>query len=765
VSGSASADLVAHWELDQGAGTAVLDSSGNDLHGALVGNPRWVAGQIGSGALSFDGSDGLVEIPYDPRLDLETALTITAWVNMVDRSTYYFIVAKAPSGTAADNYPGNYEFRITVTDGNLQFGHQTSEGQDFIFHTSDVAVPLGQWVHVAVAVQQGGLVQFYIDGAPAGSADQAETFPILNDEPVRIGGRKDGYSFFHGQLDDIRIYDEALPAEEIPGTMIRVYRERASVPSPEDEATDIPRDVVLGWMAGRYAATHDVYLGTAVEDVNNADRANPIGVLLSQGQADAGFDPDGVLELGRTYYWRIDEVNAAPDNTIFKGELWSFTVEPVAYPIEGVAATCNVVSEAGAGPENTVDGSGLNVDDQHSVDSSDMWLVSGTGAEAVQLQYEFDRAYKLHEMLVWNYNVAFELILGFGLKGATVEYSADGIEWTTLGDVEFAQATARADYAANTTIDFGGAAAQYVRLTVNSGYGMMGQYGLSEVRFLYIPAHAREPQPADGANEVAVDAVLSWRAGREATAHEVYLSTDMAAVTDGTASAGNVTDSSYASGGLDFGQTYYWRVDEVNEAELIAVWEGTLWSFSSQEFASVDDFEGYDDEDHRIYDTWLDGWVNETGSTVGYLDAPFAEQTIVHGGRQSMPLEYNNADAPFYSETSRTWGSAADWTVGSADSMRLYVQGDPNNAPETLYVALEDSAGQVAVVSHADAAVLQSATWVEWQIALSEFAGINLTGVETVYIGVGDRANPAAGGTGLIFIDDIGYGRPASVIE
>ncbi len=74
-----------------------------------------------------------------------------------------------------------------------------------------------------------------------------------------------------------------------------------------------------------------------------------------------------------------------------------------------------------------------------------------------------------------------------------------------------------------------------MRLTANSGYGMTGTFGLSEVRILYMPVQAREPEPADGAADVAVDSILDWRSGREAASHEVYLSTDEAAVTDGTA--------------------------------------------------------------------------------------------------------------------------------------------------------------------------------------------------------------------------------------
>ncbi|MDI6451831.1 discoidin domain-containing protein, partial [Anaerobaca lacustris] len=300
---------------------------------------------------------------------------------------------------------------------------------------------------------------------------------------------------------------------------------KAKSPSPEDGAIDVPRDVVLGWAAGKFAATHDVYLGTAFDDVNDATRADPRGVLVSQGQAATTYDPPGLLDFNTTYYWRIDEVNAPPSNTIYDGKIWSFTTEPFAYPVPSIIATTSGISEAGSGPEKTIDGSGINAADEHSTEASDMWLAL-PGDEPLYVQYEFDRIYKLHEMLVWNYNVQFELLLGFGIKDVTVEYSVDGEEWTVLGDVSLAQATARATYVANTTVPFDGVPVKYVRLNVNSGHGPMGQFGLSEVRFLYIPAQAREPQPGDAATRVEVGSALSWRAGRDAASHEVYLGTD-----------------------------------------------------------------------------------------------------------------------------------------------------------------------------------------------------------------------------------------------
>ncbi len=63
--------------------------------------------------------------------------------------------------------------------------------------------------------------------------------------------------------------------------------------------------------------------------MNDAGRSDPKGVLVGQDQTDAQYDPEGRLEYGQTYYWRVDEVNAAPDSTIFKGMTWSFTVEPL----------------------------------------------------------------------------------------------------------------------------------------------------------------------------------------------------------------------------------------------------------------------------------------------------------------------------------------------------------------------------------------------------------------------------------------------------
>ena len=111
------------------------------------------------------------------------------------------------------------------------------------------------------------------------------------------------------------------------------------------------------------------------------------------------------------------------------------------------------------GPENTVNGSGLNATDQHSTEAKEMWL--STGALPNWIQYQFDKVYKLTEMRVWNSNQMVETFVGFGAKNVTIEYSVDGVTWTTLAGVpEFAQAPAAATYTHNTTVNFGGVLAQ-----------------------------------------------------------------------------------------------------------------------------------------------------------------------------------------------------------------------------------------------------------------------------------------------------------------
>ena len=278
------------------------------------------------------------------------------------------------------------------------------------------------------------------------------------------------------------------------------------------------------------------------------------------------------------------------------------------------------------------------------------------------------------------------------------------------------------------------------------------------------PFTAYVPSPPDGGGEASPDPnlTLTWLPGRETLEHHVYFSANFDDVNDGAAAAdrGTVAEPSLmlteALGPL---ATYYWRVDETGFDGTVRT--GDVWSFTT--FSKVDDFESYGDDmdaDNAIFQTWVDGIDNGTGSYVGYEIAnngTFGETTIVNSGGQSMPLDYNNVISPYYSETSRTWAAPQNFTAGGANTLVLYVRGNSGNAAESLYVGLEDTGMRVHVEVHPDASVAIARKWMRWAIPLSVFsdAGVNVAAIKTMYMGLGDRSAPILGGAGLMFIDDI----------
>ncbi|MGE5295413.1 MAG: LamG-like jellyroll fold domain-containing protein, partial [Solirubrobacterales bacterium] len=674
--------LVGWWWFDEGSGTMANDSSSYGNHGTLTNGPVWVEGVFGT-ALQFDGVDDYVLVPHDTSLTVSTEVAIAVWINP---KRYV-----GPTGDPWQGIIGKQEGQrsyslYTYTDSTLHF---STVGQGTL---STGKVALNEWSHVCAMVKAGTHV-YYVNGQDGGTSGSIPALPGAADTTdVVIGRTNEGTSrSWWGMLDDVRIYNRSLSKEEVQEIMTGndLLTGQATAPAPADTVTDVPQDAVLGWNAGEYAATHDVYFGDNKDDVTNATRTSSNGVLASQSQAELTYDPDGLLEFGKTYYWRVDEVNAAPADKIFTGTVWSFTVEPFAYPITNVTATASSVA-SGANPQNTVNGSGLNADDQHSIELKDMWMSSGVKPNWIQ--YEFDKAYKLGELWVWNSNQMIEAFIGFGAKTVTIEYSTDGQTWTTLENVpEFAKATGAATYTHNTTVDFGGVVAKYVKLTIEATWGGLAQTGLSEVRFHYIPVEAREPVPADGAMDVSLAATLNWRPGREATSHAVYFGTDSAAVTGGTVAAKTVTGHTYTPTNMEYGVQYFWRVDEVGDAGTYA---GGVWSYTSQEFAIAEDFESYNDDDNRIYNAWLDGMgTGSSNSTVGYMEAPFAERSVVHSPSQSMPLAYDNTTSPYISETEREFEAAQNWTGSGASEVCVWTRGYP--APTA--VAVTETGGKMSV--------------------------------------------------------------------
>jgi hypothetical protein len=274
------------------------------------------------------------------------------------------------------------------------------------------------------------------------------------------------------------------------------------------------------------------------------------------------------------------------------------------------------------------------------------------------------------------------------------------------------------------------------------------------------PGAGGNPQPANGAADVQIIETLSWTAADNAASHELYSGTDAETVKNATTASPEyigpraIGAENYDPGGLAWDSSYAWRVDEVYPTGTV---KGLVWTFTMADFILVDDFESYDDVDplpgeagiNRIFDKWIDGFGTTTnGALVGNDLPPYAEQTIVHGGAQSMIYRYDNNLKTSEATLTLVW--PRDWTEEGVTKLSLWVRGSSGNAADRIYVALNGT----AVVYHDDASATQLSGWNEWVVDLAAF-GVDLTNVNTITIGIGTKNSPAAGGTGTMYFDDV----------
>ena len=200
------------------------------------------------------------------------------------------------------------------------------------------------------------------------------------------------------------------------------------------------------------------------------------------------------------------------------------------------------------------------------------------------------------------------------------------------------------------------------------------------------PLLAWAPSPVNGSTpDIDNAAPLSWSPGDNASSHEVYFGTDADAVENAETSdttgiySGRQNGTSFtAAEGVEWGAgPFYWRVDENNNDGTVT--KGRVWSFTVADFILVDDIESYTDNDaenEAIWQYWIDGFgVPANGSQVGDVMPPYAEQTIVHGGGQSMPLIYNNRAGVSNSEAALALTESRDWTKHEVTELSLWFRG------------------------------------------------------------------------------------------
>jgi len=691
----ASAELVAHWPLDEGSGTIANDVTGNGNDGTLNGDPQWVAGMHGVG-LEFDGDD-FVDCGNQDMLNFAAGdWTISAWIQttQTDRGSVF--------SNGGDN-SGGVRYTFATHEANDDRMTLTTDDDSTKAQALGTTVVIdGQWYHVA-AMRAGTETRVYVNGVLEGTNTVPAGYDLsgASQHNCLIGAMTSHtdasmIKLFVGIIDDVRIYNTALTEPELQVAMQGQAFTRAKGPVPENGALYEDTWINLGWSAGDFAVSHDVYLSDNLDDVDNgtgdALRGNQIATSFIVGFP--GFPyPDGLVP-GTTYYWRIDEVNEADPNSPWTGDIWSFSIPPkTAYfpdPIDGaefVDLDATLAWTPGFGAKLHTVYIGENYDD-----------VDGATGGAPRGIATFKPASPLESEKVYYWRVdEFDI---------AETYRGDIWAFTTPGAVGNPQP-------ANGAVD--------VQILTTLNWTPAETAASSDLYF--------------GTDADAVNSAT--------TASPEYI---------GNKALGS---ESHDPGKLALGATYSWRVDAVYADKTV---KGLPWSFTTAAFIAVDDFEAYNDFDppdpnsNRVFDKWIDGFGTTTnGALVGNELPPYAGQAVVHSGIQAMPYFYDNNLKT--SEATLTLVYPKDWAAEGVTRLSLWFRGDTANVAERMFVALNGT----AVVYHEDPAATQITGWNDWVIDLTDFAdqGVNLANVNTITIGVGTKNSPAAGGSGQMNFDDI----------
>ncbi|UCG59058.1 MAG: LamG domain-containing protein, partial [Phycisphaerales bacterium] len=548
-------------------------------------------------------------------------------------------------------------------------------------------------------------------------------------------------------------------------------------PNPSDGEKWIDVQADLSWTKGFSAESHDVYFGTDESAVASRDPS-----VFMVNQPTATFEP-GTLAQGTTYYWAIDELDAT---TTYPGSVWKFTTMPVFavadpnlvcwWKLDEGAGTvvvdysgCDHHGSFRADPEWAAgyDGGALDLDglgdyvdfgNPQDLPSSTAarsmcgwaktdtiaggwrWIAAyGTGATSSAMFIGMNDADlygggygdDILRAGFWEIGAWHHICLTY--DGATARLYADGVQ-VVSGAKSWNLSLSRVHIGrmVSNDIEFWDGIVDDVRI-----YSKV----LTQAEIMQAmrgdPLLAWDPSPANSSTvDIEGASTLTWKAGDLAVQHDVYFGTERDAVAGADTSdttgvyQGRLGVTGYIAS-TEKGKTYYWRIDENNNDGSVST--GRVWSFTVAEYLIVDDFEDYNDySPDRIFQTWIDGFGytepppgqtgNGTGSTVGHLAAPFAEQTTVHGGGQSMPFGYDNSGTggkARYSEAEREFLFAQDFTGTGVKALVLYIYGDPGNAPATLYVGLQDSTGTRIDVPETDTTLVTTGRWREVNIELS----------------------------------------------
>jgi len=318
-------NLILWYKLDESHGLVVSDSSGYEHHGnGHAIEDQWEPnnGHF-DGCLDFD-ADEHVAVPGDTLETINKEITVSVWVKGDDDHA-------DEEGKVFDTGTGDYKMRVRIPtdDGDLLWRAGNDSNDSLVWYQASPLAWAEDWHFFAfVKDENAGTMKIYFDGFEAESkTGTINSLTNVKGTAFRIGADNTQTSDYTGKLDDFRIYDCALSATKIAGLFRGGDLGIAWAPSPYNGEVDVLCDVVLEWKPGDYASSHDVYLGTNWDDINDVNTSNYAGYPnVDYNNVDVNsYAPPSLLEFDTTYYWRIDEINDA-NNDRWKGDIWKFTV-------------------------------------------------------------------------------------------------------------------------------------------------------------------------------------------------------------------------------------------------------------------------------------------------------------------------------------------------------------------------------------------------------------------------------------------------------
>jgi hypothetical protein len=508
--------------------------------------------------------------------------------------------------------------------------------------------------------------------------NQAET------EYLHNGGLLDPETTYYWRIDEVEPNQTVRPGAIWSFTSAPLT---AHSPDPADGARWVALDADLNWSAGLTAETHDVYFGTDETAVANADNT---AEEFKGNQPLTTYEPESLQE-NKTYFWRIDEIES-DGVTKHPGEVWNFTALGAGVGIK--SEYYNNINLAGNPVMTpiayTIDFDWGQFSPEPNVLGEDNWSVRWSA----ELEVPYTETYTF-----------ITLITLRGINGVRLYIDGRLVIDNWPGE----------EFENRATLDLAAGSVQIVMEFYDGGGASMAHLSwespsipreiIPRERFS-LPIRATGAIPVNGSIGVKQIPSLRWLPGDRAIGHDVYFGDDFDDVYNANIATPDIyrgqqdlenTRYDPPETPLEWGKTYYWRIDERNVDGTTS--EGSVWSFTVADFILVDNFEDYNDVCNRIYYTWIDGaghsgsftcgiapsTGNSTSSIVGWASRPYAEQLTVHTGSQSMPLFFDNSISPFYAEAVRTWDTPQDWTEQGVAVLTIWFHGMPGSVGGITY--------------------------------------------------------------------------------